>query len=145
MQTLIEVQSYLQRVPGINQGGCAIAALAMKRWLEKKGISSHITYNHNEDEVGYYNNMKRRQGIGWADSCMHALINCQGKLQDSCGLWFGRRHGKIKNIVMSEEMVLESINCSHRWNPQFNRAHVNEIAEVLDIDLSDIKLRPDEK
>ncbi len=143
MKTLEEVREYLNDVPYIHQGGCAISALAMKRWLKKNHPiqSASIVYSYGSDSDSFeVNDAFLNKGVGKLTSCMHAYLLHKDELKD-CGSSTPKGFVKEQHIFKDDQLVVDSINNFGHWNPFFKRTHIIDIAKDLDIDLSDVMLK----
>lgn len=145
----------MNNISNINSGGCAIAALAMYRWLKKKGqikkkTDFHFCYHHKDENTlkKNKNNLKRNNNLL---SCTHAFIYFKGEYMDSesiINVEAGYNYDDYtfinkKNIIKiyDENLILDSIN-SGGWNSSFERQrNVKKIAKKLDINLSDVIVR----
>ena len=142
MKTFKEVRQYLNSIPDINCGGCAIAALAMQRWLKKnRNKESIIVYYHSfYSSESYHVNQKYNLGIvKYPSSCTHATVRVSSKNYDSEGLHKTSRY--FRKIILDEKGIIKSINRYSIWNDDFDRKYIKEIECKLDIDLSDIKVK----
>lgn len=141
METLKEVREYLNDVEDINWGGCAIAMLAMYRWLKKnnqlKPDTCFIFLHDNTDR--YERNKESLSNIGQTPTaCTHACLYHDGKYIDSKSN-IDIRNYRFMLKIDSEEFIVESINNRSAWNDTFERdKYVPDIAEDLEIDLSDL-------
>lgn len=130
-----EVLHYLSEIPNLHEGGCAISAIAIKRWLKKnKNIEASIVYRCN-NEYDFLQNKKALQGLDNPTSCSHAFIKIKNVYFDAEDTEIFR---DSSCLIMPEEVVIESLN-NAEWNDSFNRKHVYDIEQNLQIDLSDIE------
>lgn len=148
--TFEDVQAAINQVPNINQGGCGIAALAMARWI-KKNNPNWMTYLFvmGHDDVGAFKLnaevLANTTKLEPTSASHIGLIvydhekNTQ-KIVD-CNTIFNMLQYKYVNTFHSEKVLLKSINRVDHWNKDFDRINVASIANVLDIDLSDIDCR----
>ena len=133
---------FLKNIPNINSGGCAIAAISIKRFLKiHKNINCDIIFR-NADEEEYLINKKSLSELNNPVSCDHAFIklkksyfDCEGKQYFDCE---GKQNRLIQCLVMPEKLVIDAINNKNEWNSKFNRKYVSAIERKLNIDLSDI-------
>lgn len=147
MRTLNQVRLYLSTIPRINAGGCAISALAMYRWLKKKGRlnwDTAIVYTYTSTTNPYYMQNSKAIQLGKLDhltACCHAYLLHGGCIIDCdrvVPLSTNRAMRKTMT-VMTEEQVVASLNIAC-WNAFFQRKpHVTQIAAKLRIDMRDIK------
>lgn len=148
--TFEDVQAAINQVPNINQGGCGIAALAMARWI-KKNNPNWMTYlfvmGHND--VGSFK--LNAQVVANATeleptSASHIGLIVYDHMHDTqkivdCNSVYNMLAYDYVNTFHDEKVLLKAINRIDHWNDAFNRKHVATIAQVLDIDLSDIDCR----
>ena len=134
----------LNRIPFINNGGCAIVAVGLVEYLKEvyKEDGAKIIYLFSNYD-GAYDNIND----GNDDSCGHAVVLIQGKCYDSTGIHTLKSRmandGFEKSIEVTEKFVIKTINkCG--WNPSFDREEgVPMITEALGLDkevLSKVKL-----
>lgn len=148
--TFADVQAAINQVPNINCGGCGIAALAMARWI-KKNDSNWMTYlfvmGHND--VGSF---KLNAQVLAKDtelpptSAAHIGLIVYDHRTDTqkivdCNSVYNMLAYDYVNTFHDESVLLKAINRVDHWNTAFNRNNVAIIANVLDIDLSDIDCR----
>lgn len=149
-KTLEGVQNFLNDIPYINSGGCAISALTMFRWLKDNNQltpETKITYIYNNFSK-YNNNQDFISGKQSVEplSCAHAVLYHENKYQDSHGvrdeIWLSNYFGEYFHQIDSENFIVKSINNinNHNWNRRFERCHIEEIQEATGVDLSDIKI-----
>ena len=125
---------FLKNIPNINSGGCAIAAISIKRFLKiYKNIDCDIIFR-NADEGEYLINKNSLSGLNNPVSCNHAFI----KLKKSYFDCEGKQNRLIQCLVMPKKLVIDAINNKNEWNNKFNRKYVSTIGRKLKIDLSDI-------
>ena len=133
-----EMIIFLRNIPYINEGGCAIAAITIKRFLKiNKNIKCDIIYRHNfKDE--YNINVNALRNLDDPISCNHAFISLKKSAFDCEGKQYFKNHC----IKMPEKLVIASLNKLDEWNPSFKRKkYIPIIESKLKIDLSDIKLK----
>jgi hypothetical protein len=145
----------LDEIQSINCGGCGVAALAIYRWLEKRGEKSEIVFAYDYKEDLMHNNQCRAQNGNLKAPC-HVLVFCQGVYIDSRG---GRDYPSWDDKSLewkhtaTEEELLNSLNKpkeehaieSHfGWNPMFKRSNVPEIASIMGVALNDVIYPPGE-
>lgn len=148
--TFEDVQEAINQVPCINQGGCGIAALAMARWI-KKNNPNFMTYlfvmGHND--VGSF---KLNAQVVAKDtdllptSAAHIGLIVYDHMKNTqsivdCNTIYNMLAYDYVNTFHDEKVLLKAINRVDHWNTAFNRRHVATIAQVLDIDLSDVDCR----
>ena len=137
-----EVLQFLNNIPYINHGGCAIAALSIHRWLNKYGIKSSIIYCYRDSDdlhyslfIDYLNT--NPYGLGRPAGCAHAFIKIGKQLFDSRGRV--KKHTYSRFIEISEKSAVTSLQYENDWNGSFNRRHIAKIEKFLEISLNDIK------
>ena len=139
MNSLDDVRIYLQGIPRIHQGGCAISALAMKRWLKnnkpkEKTFIIYIYYGEHSFDTNEDFIKGKRSTPG---SCTHALLSYKGECMDCTDIEYPHDSDYL-HIIKDEEFIVKSINILNHWNSYFNRKYIKKIADDLDIDLNDI-------
>ena len=137
--TLDEVRTFLDNISNINRGGCAIAALAIKRWLKKfQSIDVEIVYASYEGDTYHIKNTSaiKNNNPSEISSCYHSGVKINDKIIDSNETWKEDRFPVI--IEIPETFVIASLKKDDIWNYMFDRKHVNKIQKTLDIDLSDV-------
>lgn len=122
-------REFLSKIPNINRGGCAIAALAMFRYGKRLGLNVHIMYlyQHRDD---YVNNLLALQGECEPSNCMHATVVVDNEAWDSIKYVLTYIYD-YKHFV-PEEFVVRSLNIETHWSPEFDRKkYLPEIEAVL--------------
>jgi hypothetical protein len=140
MKTLAEVQNILDHIEFINNGGCAISALSMYRWLQKYDNAEHVYfyYCHYDKSDSYKNNKAvLTSKKGKPQGCSHVVLYKDKKCIDSGGVVDVTEY-KYTLRITDINFVLESINNVSAWSSLFDRNSIKEIEEKLGIDLSDI-------
>jgi len=141
IKTFRNVRKFLSKIPLINYGGCGVAALSMYRWLKKnREYSPEIillyykieSYNTNKDNLDKEIPTKLL-------SSQHCGINYHGLILDSEELVFYTQYSWKQ--ITNEKGLLKLLNTANNWNMKFEREHIPEIAEKLEIDLSDVHLK----
>jgi len=146
MKNLKQVQGFLNNIPNINSGGCGIAALAIYRWLKQNNQltkdTKFVYYYFSEDrsEISYNHYLNNSNVLennnGEPEACAHAGIYYRRKYLDSNGkidTWkFEHDH------YVNEKFIVNSINNLGCWNSSFERSHIGEIEDRLNIKLNDI-------
>jgi hypothetical protein len=137
-----DVLSYLNDIPNINEGGCAIAALAMYKWLEENDELAYdtcVVYLMDEEEAEInnkaYEAFPRHSNI---KACIHALLQHNGNRFDCTGGNVLHRRHEDELEIEDMDFLVASIN-SDNWNIMFNREYVSDIEQNLSIDLSNIR------
>ena len=143
MTEIYEAQNYLDSVSMMNNGGCGIAAIAMKRWMRKnKNKNVNIIFGFSQySENLYQNNCRAIAGLedGLPSACTHAGFKLKGEIYDSNGKWSKTQFKFL--LPMPEKIAVAAVNDFTNWNIAFSRStHVPRIAKTMDIDLSDIWL-----
>ena len=133
IKTFLQLRRYLQTIPCINEGGCGIAALTMFRWLKQRGESSEIVFYYNSKSKKSFNANEACMGV---DSCSHAYVKYKQKLYDTERL---QTDGRLRHM-MSESMVVKSVNNKKNWSSNFDRDFIPYIQKDTGVDLSDLNL-----
>jgi hypothetical protein len=144
IKSFTKVKRYLNSISGIGNGGCALSALAMYRWLKKNNKLTPETYFYYCylgycDESFYKQNARALENKDRPTGCMHAILYHKNKYFDCEKLVDISQYKWLQKIV-DEKFVVESFNNIDCWNNMFNRDCISEIQRILDIDLSDIVL-----
>lgn len=150
MNTIKDVQRWLDNISDINAGGCGISALAMYRWLKKNNQlagDESFTYLYCDKDENFKVNSKvlttkqlfslrRRKKMG---SASHIMLFHNGVNIDSEGSHIQSRYGERHEGIV-EKLLVESIQFGG-WNSSFNREYfVPKIASKLGVDLSDVNI-----
>lgn len=121
----------LNKIPHLNRGGCAIAALAAHEYATSIGIETEVIYllNRNTDYISLINNKPA--------TCMHAVIKINNCYYDSNGRVYKKGLYAPKVISVNKKLLIESIKLKEEWNFAFNREkHLPEIDKVIGIPIS---------
>ena len=145
LRLLQDTRQYLSSIPYINNGGCAVSALAIYDTLKKNSIEAEIVYSFNcgcsqcknaklQLEFALTNNEYDRQAL----VCYHALVKVP---LEGLTLYLDNNSCTIEMydtvIPVPEEIVVEAINYAE-WNPTFSRSWIPEIKEHFNLEY-DIK------
>lgn len=139
--SLNKIRQTLYQIPRLHCGGCAISALAIKRWLKKyKNIDSEVVYEFDDGNMNLYYGVMNSINNNTPEtmsSCVHAGVQIYNDsvIFDAEKVWYPSQFNPI--ITIKEEFLLPSIN-TKLWNPWFNRSHVFDMQRDLNIDLSDV-------
>lgn len=134
----------LDSIPYINDGGCAVSALAIYRWCKDNGIEVNdrpfvILYDDEWDanrgdeiiEAGDFASLPSP----------HIVIEIDGELYDSTGCanhWLQALPVRATN-QLNEDELLQAINYKTFWNDLFDREYsIPKIEFGLSVDLSDV-------
>lgn len=135
----------LCKVLFINSGGCAIAMLAIYRYLKKKNLlkgDEKFVYLYGEHDPYLEINQKYLKGeVHSPVSCDHAVLFHNGKLWDSNGI-FNNWYENLQKLDANkyESFVVNSINNRDVWNSLFNRkVRIPQIEKILGVNLKDIE------
>lgn len=137
-----------KEVSSINNGGCAIFALALYRYLKKtnqlKGDEKFVYLYREWDEDSYKTNEYCLKGDLDPEynvmSCTHACLYHNGVYIDSNGELITARYDLIQEIPVSleKDFLVNSLN-KGGWNWMFERDwNIPIIERILKVDLSDI-------
>lgn len=144
MKTLNEVMGFLNEIPYINSGGCAIASLAMYRWLKNNNMLKEDTmfvYLYFYKSDSYEQNCLAINEGTTPSSCSHTVLWHDGFYIDSKGLYskseLYKKDYQYFLEIHNEYFIVNSINGGN-WNDSFERSWIEEIQNELGIDLSDI-------
>jgi hypothetical protein len=136
-----DVFNFLNLVPGINCGGCGVAALSMYRWLEKnEGERPPILlFYHNKERYNlnlkYLEKGKKR----YLQLPNHCVIGYPIEELDNI---VSRWESEFKwNQTTDEYGMLKLLKYGKNWGIRFKRSYISEISKRLDIDLSDVCLK----
>lgn len=142
-----DIRFFLSDIPYIGHGGCGISALAMYRWLVKKGFNQHslsffMGYNRHSSYVNNSHAYANNEDLPNACSHVGLLIQYEnGDLIIGCD---NRIHinSYTYSQIVDENALISALNTNvKQWNWEFDRSkHVPEIEVELEIDLSDIEL-----
>ena len=140
MESLTDVCEYLDSIPGINQGGCAISMLAMYRWLKKEGKLQGdeafvYMFRDADDTLKFLKAIKEGKT---PPSCMHACLYTGGKYIDSTGEIPYEQYFTVKLAPEVEGSIVNSINEIENWNPYFYRDNIINIENTLNVCLEDV-------
>jgi len=143
INTLKDVQRYLNSIIFINSGGCGIAALAMFKWLKKNNLIEENTTNFvflykSDDGTDYLNNssvLKQKSGIPVAPA--HVILFHKGNYIDSEGIVEVNEYHWLQN-VNEENFVVRANNNLFTWCGFFDRNNIKDIEKMLEIDMDDI-------
>lgn len=110
---------YLNSIENINDGGCGIAALSIKRKKKRGSI------------------IKAMSGI--FSEKLHYYVVDGEKVIDSTGVYSKKElDGYWKTEKVSEKELVKNIKNESLWNQIFNRKNIKKIEKDLGVDLSDI-------
>ena len=144
-KNLDDVRAYLDNVQWINHGGCAIAALAMYRWLKVNGQltpDTKFAYLYNwTSQAHYQTNLRALEGADIKpSSCSHAVLIFNGRYLDSETEQYPQDFS-LSHTIDTEDFMLASINNIDQWNYKFDRSrNIRSIERDLGISLQDVKL-----
>ncbi len=138
-----EALDIIKNTYSIEYGGCGIAALAFYRWLKKR-CSSHrlefvYCYISRQKKEFLSNKQTEAFNDGEIKIPAHIMLMSNGVIIDPCGN-FSITDFKYFQVIATESFLLKSIN-TEGWNYMFYRGYAIELAEKLDIDLSDINIQ----
>ncbi len=126
-------REYLSRIPNIDRGGCAIAALAMYRYAKRLGLEAHIEYLYTIEQ-NYNQNCAAIEGAGIGTCCGHAICVVDGNPYDSTG-YVVAKEWNYRHVV-PEHIVIQGLRIVNIWNDSFDRTKwlpqiQSELDEIL--------------
>ncbi len=142
MKTLNDVLLYLNRIPGINSGGCGVAALAIYRWLMAQGekdLTIDFFYVSSDKHDKEANSQLIQKGELELIAPSHVAVGRGHTLIDSHGIDEIAERYNFGHSV-NEEIMVATLNNRDSWNTYFDRKHTKRIAKTLKINLSDIDI-----
>lgn len=143
METLREVQNYLDKIVYINRGGCGISAYSMYLWLKKNNLINDsfrfVLCYRDYCEDDYLNNSNvLRDNKGKAVAPNHMVIFYDGKYMDSEGTVDISEYFWVQHIE-EEWFIINCLNNINTWNHYFDRINIRKIEKDLGIKLKNIK------
>jgi len=143
METLWEVQNYLNEIDYINSGGCGISAYSMYLWLKKNNLINSsfrfVLCYKDYCENSYLNNSNvLRDKLGKAVAPNHMVIFYDGKYIDSEGTVNISKYSWIQHVE-EEWFIINCLNNIDTWNDCFDRINIRKIEKDLGIKLKGIK------
>lgn len=139
-KTFDEAREFLSEIPHINEGGCAVAAYAMYKWLKKRNAVDDFqiiyVYGAWGDEDSYRTNYARlieHDDNAAMRGCGHALFRYHGKVWDVDEEMDPDDYYRTLEIPTDqlEELMPESLTADKAWNPCFDRKHYSNIIEEV--------------
>lgn len=113
------LRALLSKIPNINHGGCAIAALAMYQVGKEVGMNVQIMYLYDhESDSDFQNNRYAIYGLAPISECCHAICVVDNTALDS-RYEISTSIYPYKHFV-PEEFVINSLK-EDIWNKQFDR------------------------
>lgn len=127
---------FLNEIPSINWGGCAIAAVSLYKWFKKHNLIEKLNvkliYTYYDQYQFSTNSKYLNNEIESFTTCSHALISVNNQTYDSSG----KESVNSYYHEVSESFVLQTIYHSTYWNPSFDRKkYVKQITSSLGIKL----------
>lgn len=114
------LRALLGRIPNIDRGGCALAALAMYRVEKEVGMNVQIMFLYNYDnDMSFENNIYAIDGLAPAQGCCHAVCVVDNEALDS--------KQEVPVVIypykhfVPEEFVVKSLK-RNIWNEDFDRS-----------------------
>lgn len=125
IKTFKDVRKFLNSIDYINNGGCAVSALAMYLWLEKHGKlgrNNKIVYLYKSNNITSYAQNQRliENNGGNGSSCSHAVLKYRGRLID-CEEKVNTKDYSYKQTFNDINLVRLTLNNVHSWNDSFER------------------------
>lgn len=129
-----KAQKFLNKIEYINEGGCVLAALALKSVAKRYNIPCKVSYMYRYDcgaleeardtvSNGKYNPLS---------DCDHAAVNINGVYYDSKGTEFCKDF-PYKVDTRSHKIVLKSFQNKNIWNPAFDRNNVKLVEKRFNL------------
>lgn len=139
METLRQARKYLATIPYLNSGGCAIAALALYRLLEKQRKltkTTAVVYLYSQRAMHLYtHNCRALRGQATPAGCHHAVLYHRGQYIE-CGVKSNISGFSYKHNFTDVKTVVKSVESPVNWNDLFDRSrYMNEIEKQLGITL----------
>jgi hypothetical protein len=136
--TLRKVCEYLEDIPNINSGGCAVSALVIQSVLKTKhNIDSEIIYEFScncsicrESRTELENAINNKPYDKYETACSHALVKIDDTYIDCTGI----QYKPDDSCTVSPDLVIESINYAD-WNSSFNRKFIPVILKQFNLNL----------
>lgn len=137
-QQLSHIQQILTQCKRINNGGCAIAAITMYRWLQQNNLHNNIVFVFGDKYSEEYNLNSQYINNKEITSSHHVyLYNPKLKYRFDCT----GRISKYPYEIITDDInyVIQCINSLQHWNPVFERdKYIPIIQKRTGINLSDI-------
>lgn len=130
---LQDVRKTLNNITNINYGGCGIAALAMYLYAEKNfGKKPLIFLTYENYSTGDFRRNKEfsKTNTGYVESPSHVVLKYSNKYFDTRGTMDVPKE-PLKHKVSVDVLIHIIINAV--WNPDFNRAYMQNIEKELNI------------
>lgn len=129
-QPIKDLCHFLARIPHINHGGCAIAALAIYKLAKGLGLDYKLVYLYSYGQ-DYEDNSEALKRGDTPLACSHACVSTGDMLMDCCGLPPYFRYQQ----AVTEEFVINSILFAG-WSDSFNKEeYLPQIEEYLGFSL----------
>lgn len=136
-----DVCNFLNWIPGINHGGCGIAALSQYRWLKQNRREEPPIILFYSNEKRYLSNLKylkkgKKRHLKVPNHCVIGY-----PFEDFNKILQRWSYEFSWNQITNEKGILNLLNEGENWGHHFDRKYIPEIGEKLNIDLSDICLK----
>lgn len=114
------LRTLLARIPHINSGGCAVAALAMYKVGVELNMPVQIMFLYSyEEELEYELNCAAMEGSPITVYCTHAVCVVNNEAYDSkCKIptdLYPYKH------FVTEDFAIRATSDKNMWNPKFDR------------------------
>src|SRR5688572_10507898 len=114
------LRDMMSKIPKINQGGCALAALAMYYVGKEVGMTVHIMYLYDyECDTNFCKNTEAMNGSGDVTYCCHAVCVVDNQAMDSTDLVDVADY-PFKHFV-PEDFVVKTLQKQGIWRDDFDR------------------------
>lgn len=139
------MRKVLADIPNIGMGGCGISALAMYRWLQKRGYNMRnvkFVMGYSRESEAFKTNFNTYINEDrLSAACTHMGLLIQDTdfdlTVDAFSRWYFNSYQHVQ--IVSEEYILGALNGT-KWNRNFDRATcIPMIEDKLDILLLSIK------
>lgn len=117
----------IDEIPYVNNGGCAVVAINLYRYILKLGFYPQIVYLDNDYGI--------RENLNGGHSCAHAFVKVGEEYFDSTG-WYTystlpEKHRNLNVIELSEDYVEQAVQDPYNWNDTFDRENIPKIERIL--------------
>lgn len=113
------IRAFLCKIPFINQGGCAYAALAMYRVGKSSGSDIKLLYAYEDIEDFHVNEGFMRGDTNEPSICAHAFVHVDGLFMD-CRRSLDILPSYKRYHYVTEDLVVKSFSSSE-WRDLFDK------------------------